>query len=522
MSALHKTKSSFEGLLKILSSLSENKHAGAYLAIAYLLIVLPLGLLLHKTGSYYITSENDFFSSYVPHAQSLLNGNFVIDVYRGPLYVLFLASVNIIFDNYMTAGVLISSLSSAVFLFVIYLTLKSIFSNKIAFAAVLLTSINPFFAAYSYAAGTDMFFNSLAASAIYFFLTADKNKKTKFILAGIFTALAFLTRYSAVFLLLSIPALILFTRIVSNSVNKKIIPVILFLAAFFIIVSPWGIYTYTHKGVVFYNENYRNLAISIGNTGKINWEKEWNKNSDKYGSLMEIIEEEPFTLAETVALNLIYHSYKNLTVLNTLHVGIFSVIGLIVLKKRKPTPHQSAFYLINLSFFLLLLPFFYDLRFPLLMIPLFTVYAYFGIRIAADLSRFSQSIILSGLLCFGIVTSISYNKHLITGQNEVKKTAEKFFLNNIAGSGKSTIASRMPHISYELKMKWKVLPAGKGMAETIAELKKKKVDYLYFSRREYNERKELRSLIYPAEAPTGLTPVVYIRQGPAVLYKINK
>jgi hypothetical protein len=112
---------------------------------------------------------------------------------------------------------------------------------------------------------------------------------------------------------------------------------------------------------------------------------------------------------------------------------------------------------------------------------------------------------------------------LISGQEEIKKIAFAFNNRHIENnpSGK-IIASRMPHISYNLGMRWVLLPADESLNAAVKELAKQNVDYLYFSRREYTERKKLKTLINPVNAPPALTPVVYIPEEQAVIYKLNK
>lgn len=510
----------FSHITRFVSALSGKKHIGLYLSALFVAFILPAALLLHTTGSYYITSENDFFSSYVPHAETFLNGNFVIDVYRGPLYIFFLAGIKSLTGNYLTAGIIISSLSAGTFLYFTYSLLSFIFTKKAAFTAVILTAINPFFMVYSYAPGTDMLFIALCAISVRSFLSDNKNRNVKIALSGLFASLAFLTRYNAVFLL-SIPLIILFVKGLFPVIKTRVKTAFIFIVVFLVTAAPWGIYTFTVKGEPFYNENYRNIAISLGTKEDINWETEWNRNSKKYDSVTDIIAKEPDKLAETLTANLLFHSYKSFATLNSFYTGIFALMGLIFIRMRKVTVGQLAYGLICISFFVLLLPVFYDSRFFLFLLPLFSVLACMGVNRISGYSGRSRGIIYAALFCFGLVASVSYNSHIIGGQQEIKNMGKVFMSSGLPYSKGMIVSSRMPHISYELNLNWKVLPAGKSLNNTLKELAKKGVDYIYFSRREFNERKPLRSLIDPLNAPPGLEPVVYLDEDRAVLYKIN-
>lgn len=504
-----------------ISSLSQQKNTGIYFALIYILFMLPIGLVFHDIGSYHITSEDDFFSSYIPHSEQLLNGNFIIDVYRGPLYVFLLSFIKILTGNYLAAGIIISTLSAGVFLFLTHLILKNLFSPLLAFVVLILTALNPFFIEYSYGAGTDMFFNSLAAASIYFFLISKNYSRLTIILSAAFAALAFLTRYNALFLLLSIPCLILFSRAVSKYFKKRIISASIFACVVVLITLPWGLYTLSEKGEFFYNENYRNIAISLGTDGKIDWDKAWNNRADEFDSLSEIVTEEPVLLFKTLTANLFHHSYKNMIALSTLHIGVFVLIGIFFFKRKRMTIQQSAYYIINFSFFILLVPLFYDSRFFLFLIPFFCVPAYFGIKAVSGLLKVTMGLILTGLICFSAVSSIGFNNYTIKAPDEIKLTADVFNSLKIGKKEKEIIASRRPLISYPLNMKWIKLPFGKSIIESIKELKKENADYIFFSKAEFNERKKLRPLINPKNAPPGLTPVIYLPDEPAVLYRIE-
>ncbi len=98
---------------------------------------------------------------------------------------------------------------------------------------------------------------------------------------------------------------------------------------------------------------------------------------------------------------------------------------------------------------------------------------------------------------------------------------QEWYNKNIPESERGNkIAARKPHVAFYLGMDFVLLPMVKTYDELIDELKKKNVDYLYFSGIEAAMRREFQTLLNPRSNHPGLKVVVYFNNPPAVLYRI--
>ena len=148
--------------------------------------------------------ESDFYRSYVPQAKQFLNGNLVLDQNRGPLYQIVLAFTALLFNNnFFSAGKFINIFFAGITLIFIFKIIDSIINKKAAYLTVLLVSVNFQFMKYSYEAGTDMIFFALDAASIYYILKNKDLNSKDFMIAGIFSGLSYLTRYTAISLIIS-------------------------------------------------------------------------------------------------------------------------------------------------------------------------------------------------------------------------------------------------------------------------------------------------------------------------------
>ncbi|MBT3800282.1 MAG: phospholipid carrier-dependent glycosyltransferase, partial [Bacteroidetes bacterium] len=234
------------------------KHMGWVLGGIYFILMAIISFTYHKIGDYGI--ETDFFWSYVPQAQSFLDGTIEIDKYRGPLYPMILALVQIITGNYFSAGILIAVLSSSIVIYFIYNILRNLFTPLVALIATILMAVNTTFNLYTYSAGTDMFFFLIASAALYFLLRNKEYKWSNLLLAGLFAGLAYITRYNGVFIVITTLAVILFINLFKTTWLNRIIASAIFIGTFIIIITPWGVYTHKEKGKAFFNQNYQNVA----------------------------------------------------------------------------------------------------------------------------------------------------------------------------------------------------------------------------------------------------------------------
>jgi 4-amino-4-deoxy-L-arabinose transferase-like glycosyltransferase len=498
-----------------------SKNLIPYFPMLYTLLILFFGFTLYNGGSYQIDSENDFFNSYIPHAEKLLNGNLVVDDYRGPLYIIILALFKLIFNDYLHSAVFISAVSSGFFLFFIFKIIENLFSVKEAIIVLLASSFNLYLAKFSYAPGTDMLTAALAAAGLYFFFNkTDEGKIFPLIYSASFLSLAFLTRYNSAILILMVIPIILFSRKFFREKLKRITAAGVFVAASVILITPWGIYTKQKTGEFLYNKNYMNVALALESNIQFDWETAWIKAKAKYSSAADLIVKDFDSLIAASIKNLFIHAGKDFYYLLGWHWGIFLFIGLFTLKKIKDQK-QRYFLMIFLFNFLMLTLVFYSTRFSFFLIPAYIIAALRGIEFAEE--KFPVLLkakfkLVHLLLLLSLLQSIWYNAYVITGGKELQTVITEIKNNDINIEGKKLAAMR-PHIAYHLGLKWFKLPYHNSYDDIINKLKEEKIDYLFIGSNEIEKRKDLSSFIKTDGSYPDLKLILKLPDQKIFLYK---
>lgn len=516
---------------KTISTIFENyisgKYTGLVIAAVYFVIVGLISFIFHTVGDFGI--ETDFFWGYVPSAKKILTGMISIDAFRGPFYPMVLAIFGFIFGDFFHAGILIAVLSASVLVFVTFELLKKIFSTVISFFVTVLLVVNPVFIQYTYSAGTDMFFNALAAVTLFFFFKNKDLNYKNLILAAFFGGLSYLTRYNGIFLA-SFVVIILFVNYWKISWTQRIKASIIFSAVFLVTFSPWGFYCLKEKGSFFYNENYKNIAYEVYGKGKISWDDFWFSESSKITSLTEVIFKDTGLFFSTVAANIADHFVNDMEKLVGWQIGVFVILGLILLVTSNPFKNWReqtiGYYLVNLSFFALLLVVFYSERFSLFLIPFYAVVAVqpffmekFKLKKFIPV-RFSY-LLMVGIIAFTFAKSYSFNSRNINSGPTELLTLRDWYQENVSTEEKGKIlAARKAHVAYYLNMDFNLMPMADSYDEFITKLKESNVDYLYIGTIEAGLRREFQFLLDPKSSHSGLDVVVYFNDPPSVLYKV--
>ena len=463
------------------------KHMGWVLGGIYFILMAIISFPYHKIGDYGI--ETDFFWSYVPQAQSFLDGTIEIDKYRGPLYPMILALVQIITGNYFSAGILIAVLSSSIVIYFIYNILRNLFTPLVALIATILMAVNTTFNLYTYSAGTDMFFFLIASAALYFLLRNKEYKWSNLLLAGLFAGLAYITRYNGVFIVITTLAVILFINLFKTTWLNRIIASAIFIGTFIIIITPWGVYTHKEKGKAFFNQNYQNVAYEYLAKGEMGWDEFWYQgNRDKYSSLSQVIFKEPAKFFKQYFNNGFDHLGKDLSSLIGWHISIFSLLGLLLLFSKPPNKQQWSYYLASLLFFAVLLLVFYSERFSLFLIPFYTVFA---VNFLFAENKFLKDkivksnvliILLSGILIIWTFSnSYTYNSENInSGDKNLLKLKEQFDKAEPIETRGDKIMARKGHIAYYLGLEKPWVPNASDYNEQLALILRSGVDYVSY------------------------------------------
>jgi Dolichyl-phosphate-mannose-protein mannosyltransferase len=521
---------SFKGK-KSISSIFENyisrKYTGVVIAAIYFVVVGLVSFIFHTVGDYGI--ETDFFWGYVPSAKKVLSGEIPMDAFRGPLYPIVLAVFGYILSDFFHAGILIAVLSASIVIYVSFDMLRKIFSPVISFFVTSLLAVNTVFIQYSYSAGTDMFFNALAALTLFFFFKNKELNYKNLILAAFFGGLSYLTRYNGIFLA-SFIFIILFVNYWKISWTSRVKSSLLFGVVFLLTFSPWGFYCLSEKGSFFYNENYKNIAFEVYGKGKISWDDFWFNGRNDITSLAQVVTKDVGLFFSTVTGNISDHFLKDMDILVGWHLGAIVILGFFLLIISKPHKNwiemEKGYYLVNLFFFILLLLIFYSERFSLFLIPFYlsiAVQPFFveKMKISKLIPNTLKYVLLSALIVITFLNSYSFNSENINSGPTELLTLGEWYEENVSPEMKGkTVAARKAHVAYYLNMDFKLLPMADSYDELLSKLKESKVDYLYFGVAEASLRNEFRFLLDRKGIHPGLEVVVYFNNPPSVLYRV--
>lgn len=503
-----------------------HRFAGPVLAALYFVVMGFIALKYHVVGDYNV--ETDFYWSYVPQAKHILQGTIPIEDFHGPAYPVILALIGLFTRDLFHAGVVLSTLAAAAALFFIFGLFKKLFRADIALIGTLLVAVNTTFVQYSYTAGTDMFFLALALASTFFLFKDDELNRRSLIIAAILSGIAYLTRYNGIFIVPAVPAAILLANPFRQEMKERVRTSALFVGVFFLTIAPWGVYCLIEKGSFFYSKNYLNIAYEMFAKGRIGWDQYWSVEAKQFTSLTQVIFADPGLFLSTLFRNVIEHASSDLGKLLGWHIGIFSLGGIILFIREKPSVRVLSYFLLAFVFFGVLLLVFYGERFSLYLLPAYIALALRALtwqRLAEY--RFWKTLQVGGLIGFVLLiwsgtNSLEFNRLTIDSGPQEVVVIGKWFEQNI-GEGESgkVIIARKPHIAYYLDMQMQLFPYVETYAELVAEMKKTNASYLYFSVMEAGMRPQFRNLLDPRNAPPELRPLTYVAYPPAVLYKVQ-
>lgn len=166
---------------------------------------------------------------------------------RPPLYPLFIAMLYAILGKHpllvVSAQVMVGALT-VILLFLLALRITA--SEKLSFIASLLFALSPNVSFFSAQLLTETLFSFLLLFAFYFFIAYIQHRKTHHLLISAF-ALGLSTLTRVVSLYLPIFLVIFLMYLYRKEISKLVIPTLLFLAMYYVTLSPW----YARNFVVF-------------------------------------------------------------------------------------------------------------------------------------------------------------------------------------------------------------------------------------------------------------------------------
>lgn len=233
--------------------------------------ILLLGIVLRVHAFTQITTIDSFTwiggdsFHYYHVASNILEGkgpviDFILQFWRessfgendslwAPLIPYAMAGAFFLFGQSILVGKLVIFFASLASILVVYFIGKNVYNQNAGFIASFLLCIHPKHVEYSVSILKDNLYFLLFLLAFWFlFLAVKENKLIQWSLFGLFVSLSFLARYMTAILLVTALFVVILKR---KDINWKYL--LVGLLVFFIVLAPWGMYTYTHFGQPFFS-----------------------------------------------------------------------------------------------------------------------------------------------------------------------------------------------------------------------------------------------------------------------------
>lgn len=278
-------------------------------------VILVLIFILAMVVRLYMASHNRVIATdgvrCCEQAINFCSGKFVDTITRyQPLYSIIIAFFHLFFKDIEFCGKLVSVISGALLVIVIYLLAKKLYNKKIALMSAILVVFYPIYVSCSTEVLTESLYTFLRTAAILTGLIALKTgKKVYFITTGVMIGLSYLTR--AIGLLDFITMLILtllFTIIKPGRILKKtILPYLMLIVGFLPLFTSYIVYFRLTQGVWKFSAAGGEQRIKCGEMRYNDYEYE------KLGSLSQDAKTHKIpSLVKTGALTYIRNNFRSL------------------------------------------------------------------------------------------------------------------------------------------------------------------------------------------------------------------
>ncbi len=469
---------------------------------AYFIIMTFLTLRYHTTGGFGV--ETDFYAELAHQARLLLRGDFSVLNYgpKGPMYSFILAGAYLPVREYFTAGLLINLISSFVFLIALFYLVKRVFNRITAFAVILAVACNATFQSNTYQAGSDMPFMALSMLSMYFLFTRDT--RTSLILSAVFGLCAFLTRYNGTFVATGTMLYLAFT---GGSLTQRLKRMGIWLGVFILLGLPWFMPNTIVRGNPVYNSNYLNVAIEFYGIGQEGFSTEtwYDELPDRFQSMGDVILHDPVHFSAHFISNIVTHFLLDIQKLIGIRLGIFIVLGGLLLFTLKPDRTMLLYFAFGVFYFMILALVFYNERFSMFLVAMYLPAATWPFTEKKLTRRLGRLWAVPVMVIFVLIASYGYTSALTTYRG-IKPTplmldlkAVGKALDRIEPDKTQTLVARKPNTAHYAGLAPLMFPEdAKTVDQLVAYCREHNARYVLYSPVEYQFRPNLR-ILYNSE-----------------------
>jgi len=514
---------------------------------AFALALLVMALRPHRIGDYF--TETDFYGAYAQGARLIQHGQWLPARYGvvGPGYEAALAVAGLVVRDLFLAAELLSIAAASVTLWLWFDLLRRRFDPRAALLAVLFLVTNAFFFRYGYAATTDTPAMALQALALWLLLARGGARAVG--AAGMVSALAFLTRYNAIYLLpagliaivggavrgarAAAPAPAPHTGAAPEAPGPSASPAagagrlaLLFLIGFFAPVVPWVLYSLAHGGQ-FSFQLHHNIAYEVfARSRGIVWDDYQRDLQPQFHNLWDVIRRDPPAVFARMGLNLFDHLGRDSFQLMGWPVALAALLGMVLAWRARVLVRLWPIGAAAALLFLSLVPAFYSERYSLPLAPIYAALAgaAFGLPVLAlRLGRggrvWGKLLIAAIPLALATTRSVAFEKRTLD-QLPVEVLDAAGALRPLARPGDKVIA-RKGHLAYYSGLEPLAFPFASTLPELAAFAHQHAVRWLFISWPEVETRPKFWPLLDTTAVVPGLTVRHVTRPHPSVLYEIG-
>lgn len=537
-------------------SMRETRVCGRLFGVLLIALIFALQFVIHgphSIGDYF--TETDFYGAYAAGARLIQHG--VLDPSRygviGPVYEIVLALVGFVIRDLFLAAETISAAATALTLVLWYEILERRAGARVALIAALFIATNAHFFRYGYSATTDALAMTLQSFTLWLLL--QRGGRAAVWVAGAVAALAFLTRYNAIYLL---PAgvVVLLAGVAGGAragaagghphasgpapdsaepgaasvphppFAPRLRATLAFLGGFAIPLLPWVLYSAAH-GQAFASQLHHNIAFEVfARPQGIVWDDYQRTLQPQFHSLMDVIARDPGAVFSRIAFNLLDHLRLDARDLLGWPVAIAAALGALLALLTGAWRRLWPVLLAGGLLYLTLVPVFHAARYALGLLPVYAALAgaLFGLpAFALALGRGRRIWLKPFLAIVPLALAVQAN---VAAQKETLRMLPREVnviartLRAEAAPGDRVIA-RKSHVAFQSGLEAVPFPFVDDVAALGAYAHEEHARWLYVSWPEVQMRPKLAWLLDTTATVPGLTVRAATADHPAVLYEIG-
>ena len=492
------------------------------LAALFLIALAAIAFGFHPVGDYF--TESDFYGGYADGARSLVRGGIDFTRYGvvGPLYEFALAGMGVLTRDLFTAARLISVIAAVATLLMWGEIGDAWFGPVGAFALSLLLAVNPTFVRYGYSATTDMLAVAVATAAI--FALPRGARKGSALFAGVWAALAALTRYN---LLVLVPALVIAIAAGwTGDTQARRRDLWFFLASSLTILGAWSVLSLA-AGHLPGEQLLRNPDFFLGSTPAHTLEERYRALTGPASrdSVTEPVAGSPAgSNAARVVSRIMAHAVSIGGDLLGWPVTIATLLGLSLMCISRRWASLVAWVPIAGLLLLALVPVFPSPRYALVLLPLALLPLAGGIEIVllggGPVLRTAAALVAIAIpACLSVGASVSLQRSCYAAMPLEAKAAGEMLRR--LGPADGRVLARKGHVAYYAGMSVVPFPIVSSLSSLASYARGRRASYLYYSWFEARLRPEFAYLLDTSAAVPGLEVLSATRDKPSVTFRIG-